>query len=107
MIKLQTLSVRRGIRLLFESVNLTINPGKKVGLTGANGTGKSSLFALLQDQLHADHGSVSFPPHWVTAHVAQETPATDISALDYALQGDAEYVHLQTALKQESSAPVI
>ncbi|MFT5453478.1 MAG: ATP-binding cassette subfamily F protein 3, partial [Enterobacterales bacterium] len=100
MIKLQNLSVRRGIRLLFESVNLTINPGKKVGLTGANGTGKSSLFALLQDQLHADHGSVSFPPHWVTAHVAQETPATDMSALDYALQGDAEYVQLQTALKQ-------
>jgi ATP-binding cassette subfamily F protein 3 len=100
MIKLQNLSVRRGIRLLFESVNLTINPGRKVGLTGANGTGKSSLFALLQDQLHADHGSVSFPPHWVTAHVAQETPATDISALDYALQGDAEYVQLQTSLKQ-------
>ena len=85
MIKLQNLSVRRGIRLLFESVNLTINPGKKVGLTGANGTGKSSLFALLQDQLQADHGSVSFPPHWVTAHVAQETPAVDMSALDLSL----------------------
>ncbi len=98
MIKLQNLSVRRGIRLLFESVNLTINPGKKVGLTGANGTGKSSLFALLQDQLQADHGSMSFPPHWVTAHVAQETPAVDMSALDYALQGDAQYVTLQTAL---------
>ena len=72
MIKLQNLSVRRGIRLLFESVNLTINSGKKVGLTGSNGTGKSSLFALLQDKLDADHGSVSFPLHWVTAHVAQE-----------------------------------
>ena len=98
MIKLQNLSIRRGTRLLFESVNLTINPGKKVGLTGANGTGKSSLFALLQDQLHADHGQVTFPPHWVTAHVAQETPAVDDSALDYALQGDAEYIALQTAL---------
>ncbi|MFT7235383.1 MAG: ATP-binding cassette subfamily F protein 3 [Methylophagaceae bacterium] len=98
MIKLQDLSVRRGIRLLFESVNLTINPGIKVGLTGANGTGKSSLFALLQDKLQADHGSVSFPPHWVTAHVAQETPAVDVSALDYALQGDSEYVLLQSAL---------
>lgn len=99
MIKLQNLSVRRGIRLLFESVNLTINSGKKVGLTGSNGTGKSSLFALLQDELDADHGNVSFPLHWVTAHVAQEIPATDISALDYALQGDAEYIVLQTALK--------
>ena len=103
MIKLQNLSVRRGIRLLFESVNLTINPGKKVGLTGSNGTGKSSLFALLQDKLDADHGTASFPPHWVTAHVAQETPATGISALDYALEGDVEYIELQTALKLAES----
>ena len=100
MIKLQNLSVRRGIRLLFESVNLTINPGRKVGLTGSNGTGKSSLFALLQNQLQADHGSISIPPGWVTAHVAQETPAVDMSALEYALQGDTEYVALQAELKQ-------
>ncbi|RKZ99157.1 MAG: ABC transporter ATP-binding protein, partial [Gammaproteobacteria bacterium] len=98
MIKLNQLSVRRGTRLLFESANLTIHPKQKVGLTGANGTGKSSLFALFQDRLHADHGSVSIPDAWVIAHVAQETPAIDSPAIDYVLQGDAEYMHLQQQL---------
>ena len=99
MIKLHQLSVRRGVRLLFESVSLIIHPKQKVGLTGANGTGKSSLFALFQDKLHADHGSVSIPDSWVIAHVAQETPAVDTSAIDYALQGDAEYIALQQQLE--------
>ena len=98
MIKLNQLSVRRGARLLFESASLTIHPKQKVGLTGANGTGKSSLFALFQDQLHADHGSVSIPSSWVIAHVAQETPAVDSPAIDYVLQGDTEYMHLQQQL---------
>jgi len=99
MIKLNQLSIRRGTRLLFESVNLTVHPGQKVGLTGANGTGKSSLFALFRGLLHADQGSASIPDSWVIAHVAQETPAVDVSALDYALQGDEEYVRLQRDLQ--------
>lgn len=98
MIKLSQLSIRRGARLLFESANLTIHPGQKVGLTGANGTGKSSLFALFRGELHADHGNVSIPDSWVIAHVAQETPAVDIPAIDYVLQGDAELTRLQTLL---------
>ncbi|PHS71151.1 MAG: ABC transporter ATP-binding protein [Methylophaga sp.] len=98
MIKLNQLSVRRGTRLLFESVSLTIHPKQKVGLTGANGTGKSSLFALFQHKLHADHGSVSIPDAWVIAHVAQETPAVDVAAIEYVLQGDVEYIQLQQQL---------
>jgi len=99
MIKLNQLSIRRGARLLFESANLTVHPGQKVGLTGANGTGKSSLFALLRDELHADTGSVSIPESWVIAHVAQETHAVDIPAIDYVLQGDGDYMRLQQQLQ--------
>lgn len=100
MIKLNNVSIRRGARLLFESANLTVHSGQKVGLTGANGTGKSSLFAVLQDKLHADQGSVSIPESWVIAHVAQEMPAVDVPAIEYVLQGDAEYVQLQQQLQQ-------
>lgn len=98
MIKLSQLSIRRGVRLLFEDANLTVHPGQKVGLTGANGTGKSSLFALLRDELHADHGSVSIPDSWVIAHVAQETPAVEQAAIDYVLEGDQELTRLQAEL---------
>ncbi len=100
MIKLNQLSIRRGPRLLFESANLTVHPGQKVGLTGANGTGKSSLFALFRGLLHADQGSASIPDSWVVAHVAQETPAVEISAIEYALQGDEEYMRLQAELQR-------
>lgn len=98
MIKLNQLSIRRGVRLLFEDANLTVHPGQNIGLTGANGTGKSSLFALLRDEIHADNGSVSIPPSWVIAHVAQETPAVEQSAIDYVLEGDQELTRLQAKL---------
>jgi ATP-binding cassette subfamily F protein 3 len=98
MIKLQNLSIRRGTRLLFEDANLLIHPGQKIGLTGANGAGKSSLFALFRGLLHADNGEVDIPDAWTIAHVAQETPAVDMPALDYVLQGDAELMRLQAEL---------
>lgn len=88
MIQLQQVELRRGINALFSGADLTVFPGQKVGIVGANGCGKSSLFALLQGKLTADSGNVNIPAVWVTATVAQETPALDCSALDYVLQGD-------------------
>lgn len=104
MIKLSQLSLRRGPRLLFENANLLIHPGQRVGLTGANGTGKSSLFAMIRGQLHADQGELSFPVNWVIAHVAQETPAVDTPALDYVLEGDAQLSQLLSALETAEAA---
>ncbi|MDX1573042.1 MAG: ATP-binding cassette domain-containing protein [Methylophaga sp.] len=104
MIKLSQLSLRRGPRLLFENANLLIHPGQRVGLTGANGTGKSSLFAMIRGQLHADQGELSFPGNWVISHVAQETPAVDTPALDYVLEGDAQLSQLLTALEIAEAA---
>jgi ATP-binding cassette, subfamily F, member 3 len=90
MLKLTTLSLRRGQRLLFSDASLTIHHGEKVGVTGANGCGKSSLFALIRGELHADTGELRLPANRVIAHVAQEMPATQQSALDYVLDGDEE-----------------
>lgn len=100
MLKFTDLTLRRGQRVLFENISLTIHAGWKVGVTGRNGTGKSSLFALIQRALFADVGDFSSPPNWVIAHVAQETPALDQSALDYVLDGDRELREVQTALAQ-------
>jgi ATP-binding cassette subfamily F protein 3 len=88
-IRLQSLSLMRGTKPLFEQAELTINPGENVGLIGANGTGKSTLFAMLRDELHPDNGSIDFPKQWRVAYVAQETPALDRAAVDYVIDGDA------------------
>lgn len=104
MIKLSNLALRRGTKVLFEQASLTIHRGEKVGLTGANGSGKSSLFALLRGLLHADAGDLSLPPSIVIAHVAQETPAIDRSAIDYVMDGDHELRQLEADLARAEAA---
>ena len=104
MIQLKNLTLRRGVKVLFSDVSLTINPGQRVGVVGGNGKGKSSLFGLLMNELHADAGDVAIPPNWVIAHVAQETPALDCSALDYTLDGDRELRGLQRQLLEAEAA---
>jgi ATP-binding cassette subfamily F protein 3 len=98
MIVLRDLQLRRGIKVLFEGASLTFNRGQKIGVTGANGSGKSSLFALLLDEIHQDAGEFEIQPGLVLAHVAQETPATDQAAIEYVLDGDAELRQLEGEL---------
>ncbi len=98
MIRFQSLTLARGTKPLFEAADLTLNPGEKAGLIGANGSGKSTLFAMLRNELHADGGEVDFPAAWRIAHVAQETPALERSALDYAIDGDSTLRKLEREL---------
>ncbi|AUN96044.1 ATP-binding cassette domain-containing protein [Pseudazoarcus pumilus] len=104
MIQFRNLRLARGARTLFEGASLQIHPGWRVGLTGANGSGKSSLFALLRDELHQDQGDLEMPPGWTVAHVAQETPALARSALDYTMDGDAELRGIETRLAAAEAA---
>ena len=100
MLQFNNLALRRGPRLLFENATLTIHRGQKVGITGTNGTGKSSLFALIRGKLHADAGDISLPPNVVIAHMAQEIEAVDLPALTYVMAGDAELTTLQQEIAQ-------
>ena len=100
MIEIKNLTLQRGLKVLLDQAALSLAPCRRVGLIGKNGSGKSSLFALLKGEITADKGDVSIPKHWKTAAVAQETPALDISALDYVLQGDGELQLFQTALHE-------
>ncbi|HEY0845109.1 MAG TPA: ATP-binding cassette domain-containing protein [Noviherbaspirillum sp.] len=103
MIRFQQVSLTRGIKPLLENADLTLNPGEKIGLIGANGAGKSSLFALLRGELHADLGEVNFPSKWRMAYVAQETPALDRPAIEYAIDGDTNLRRLEGELAQLES----
>ncbi len=101
MITLRNLALRRGVKLLFQEVNLTFHAGQKIGFVGANGCGKSSLFALLRGELQADAGDVNLSGKLKIAHVQQEMPSTDRSALDYVLDGDGELRDIEAALLAE------
>ena len=90
MISARSLSLRRGTRVLFEEASFLLNKGERIGITGANGAGKSSFFELIRGRLQPDKGDLTLPVGLEIAHVAQETPALDQSALDYVLDGDPE-----------------
>ena len=98
MIEIKNLTLQRGSKILLDNATATINPRQRVGLIGKNGTGKSSLFALIKGEIGQDKGDLLLPKTWKLAAVAQETPALDCAALDYVLQGDAELQHFQAAL---------
>jgi ATP-binding cassette subfamily F protein 3 len=90
MIQLRNLTLARGAQPLVENASLQIHPGWKVGLTGANGCGKSSFFALIRNDLHAEAGDLEMPASWAIAHVSQETPALPDAALEFTFDGDEE-----------------
>ena len=98
MLRITNLTLARGVKRLLEGANLTIHTGHKVGLVGSNGCGKSSLFAAIRHELLPDAGSIALPPSWTIAHVAQETPAVDMPAIDYVLDGDRELREIEGAL---------
>ncbi|MFO1294667.1 MAG: ATP-binding cassette domain-containing protein [Rubrivivax sp.] len=104
MIQLREVALRRGARLLFEGASFTVNPGEHVGLVGRNGSGKSSLFALLAGRLHADRGDVDIPPRWRLGEVAQAMPETEQGAVDYVLAGDLPLAQAQAALAAAEAA---
>ncbi|MDN5369794.1 MAG: ATP-binding cassette, subfamily er 3 [Shewanella sp.] len=99
MITISHAQLIRGSKVLLDDASVTLYPGHKVGLVGANGTGKSSLLALIMGKLHLDKGDISVPAQWRIATVAQETPALDMAALEYVLDGDREFRELENQLK--------
>ncbi len=104
MLTLRHLSLQRGGKPLFEDVSLTIHPGQKVGVIGANGTGKSTLFALLSGELHQDAGDLELPPRLTIAHVAQEVLGMPLPAIEFVLDGDAELREITADLQKTEVA---
>jgi len=98
MLNFKNVALRRGQRLLFSGINFVIHRGSKVGLTGGNGTGKSSLIGMIQRELSVDQGEFSMPPDMCVAHVGQESPVVDRIAIEYVIDGDNEYRNVQAQL---------
>ena len=106
MLRVSYLTLARGTKRLLENASLTIHDRHKVGLVGANGSGKSSLFAAIRGELTPDVGAIELPPRWTLAHVAQETPAVAVPAIEYVLDGDSELRDIARALAMEDAVGV-
>jgi ATP-binding cassette subfamily F protein 3 len=100
MLSFVDLALRRSSTLLFEGVDLKIYPGQKLGITGANGCGKSSLFALIRGELSPDQGDFSLPRDWAVASVEQETRLGDRVAIELVIDGDAELRQVEARLRE-------
>jgi ATP-binding cassette, subfamily F, member 3 len=92
------LTLRRGPQPLFEQVNFTVFRGNKAGITGANGTGKSSLFAAILGELTPDRGDIELPAVLKVAHVEQEIGAIGRPAIEFVMDGDVELRAVQAAI---------
>jgi ATP-binding cassette subfamily F protein 3 len=104
MIILRDIALRRGTTLLFEDANVTLQGGQRIALIGANGSGKSSLFALLLGELGADAGSIDGLSGLRLAHMAQEVDSSGATAAEYVLRGDAPVASLLEDLRRAEAA---
>ncbi len=100
MIKLTQVSLRRGEKLLFQDASFTVHAGHRLGLTGANGCGKSSLVALLTGKLVSDIGEVDIPRSMKLATVEQHMDTVSGTAIDFVIAGDAALMTARQQLKE-------
>jgi len=100
MLALTDISLRRGRKVLIENASFQIHAGQRMGVIGANGSGKSSLFAMLLGQLEPEDGELAIDPKDVIAHVAQESPHGSGAAVDYVMDGDQELREVQAAIAE-------
>ncbi|MBT8062792.1 MAG: ATP-binding cassette domain-containing protein [Gammaproteobacteria bacterium] len=105
MLRLDNASLRRGAKLLFQDASLQVHRGQRVGLIGINGSGKSSLFALVLGELETDLGEIQVDPDYAIAHVDQQSPNTGLAAIEFVMDGDRELRKLEQEIGRLEAAP--
>ena len=100
MLSFNNLELVLGGKTLFDDVSLTIHHHQKVGLVGANGTGKTSLFKIIKKEIEVDQSTVNFPSDLRISYLAQEVKGTDEIALDYVLSGDSNLIDIQKKIEK-------
>lgn len=62
MLSTVNLTQRYGKRVLFDKINITLDAGKRYGLIGANGAGKSTFIKILSGEIEPSEGEVQLQP---------------------------------------------
>ena len=104
MLCLQNLSIRAGVKPLFDGANLNIHPGQKIGLVGQNGVGKTTLFKCLLGEVSIEEGNIGIPANWLIGYVEQEVRRPDAQALRYVTFGDTKYAEAQELVEKAEAS---
>ena len=104
MILFRNLAIARGPRVLFDRASLTLERGWKIGLVGANGSGKSSLLSLMAGELTPDRGECEIQPRTRIAWIEQVAPALEQPVLEYLLDADIELRAAEAAIRGAEEA---
>ncbi len=94
-----------GAKMLFDGVDLSLEPRARACLVGRNGAGKSTLLKILAGQVEADAGERSVTPGARISVVAQEPPIEGATLLDYATAGGATHYEAEAALQAFGLSP--
>lgn len=98
MLRLTSVSLARGARVLYRDATALASPGERVGLVGANGCGKSTLLSAVLGAMQTESGNIERPTPDRIAHVAQDIEDVDQDAISYVLEGHAPLAQATQAL---------
>ena len=106
-LQLANITLILGAKRIFENLNWEIQNGQKIGLIGANGAGKSSLFKMIEGEYSPELGGSITRARLITTGYLSQSPELDptLTALDAALAGNprvaevhAELEHVENSL---------
>ena len=100
MLRLQSVTLMRGVRVLYSNATLLANSGERIGLVGNNGCGKSSLLAAILGEAPIESGDIDAPEMHLIGHVAQDIDEVDEVAIEWVLSGHGPLMQARADLAQ-------
>jgi ATP-binding cassette, subfamily F, member 3 len=103
LLTIRDLSISIKGRPLLENADLSVDPGRRIGLIGRNGAGKSTLLRAISGDLTPDGGEIRLAARAKMGAVAQEAPGGDLTPLAVVLAADRERTALLAEAEQETT----
>ena len=104
MLHINDLTYRLGPRMLFDKASVALPEGGHIGFVGRNGTGKTTLFNMIADELHPESGTITLPRSTRMGRVEQEAPGGPTSLIDFVLAADVERASLMAESETATDA---
>jgi ATP-binding cassette, subfamily F, member 3 len=111
MVSIENLSVHFAGRYLFDEISYLVNPNDRIGLTGHNGAGKSTMLKIIAGQQMPETGKVSKPKGFKVGYLPQELHISDTTnlleetakAFEEAKQLEADIERMEAELIDENA----